>query len=102
MFLHAVLMELHPTAGEAFHAEVQRYCRRIRDECSDVLGYEYVANRADRAQEFSYAVISHFVDEDAHDRYQVSFAHQEMKAFMAPHIRRMVVFDNSLANLEFG
>ncbi len=97
MFMHVVLMEI--AADAAFHAEVERWCERVRRECDGVLGYAYGENTAARADGLSHAVVAHFVDEAAHDAYQTSPAHQGMKAFMAPEIRRIVVFDGDVADL---
>jgi hypothetical protein len=41
-------------------------------------------------------VVAAFADEAAHDRYQVSPAHQEMKTYMAGFIERLVVFDGEI------
>ncbi len=98
MFMHVVLMEIE--ADEAFHAEVERWCERIRGECEGVLGYVYGTNVASRAAGLDRAVVAHFVDAAAHDAYQVSQAHQGMKTFMAPWIRRIVVFDNDVPDLD--
>lgn len=95
--MHVVLMEI--AADAAFHAEVERWCDRIRGECDGVLGYVYGGNIASRADGLSHAVVAHFVDETAHDAYQTSPAHQGMKDFMAPAIRRIVVFDGAVPDL---
>jgi quinol monooxygenase YgiN len=97
MYMHVVLMEIE--ADAAFHAEVEHWCDRVRGECDGVLGYVYRDNTASRADGLGHTVIAHFVDEAAHDAYQASPAHQGMKAFMAPAIRRIVVFDGDVPAL---
>lgn len=96
MFLHAVLMELADSADASFHGRVNEYCERIRKECDGVLTYYYGRNDASRSQGLDHAVIAAFTGSDAHDRYQVSPVHQEMKRYMAPLIVRMVVFDGTV------
>lgn len=98
MFMHVVLMEIE--ADAAFHAEVERWCARVGRECEGVLGYAYRENAASRAAGLGHVVVAHFVDAAAHDAYQVSEAHRGMKAFMAPKIRRLVVFDGDVADLD--
>ena len=96
MFLHAVLMELSNEAGAAFHARVQRHCEAVRASCEGVVSYVYGPNQASRADGLSWAVVGCFTDAAAHDAYQVSAAHQVMKADMAPVIVRLVVLDTEL------
>ncbi|MFY3955023.1 Dabb family protein [Achromobacter xylosoxidans] len=48
----------------------------------------------------THAVGAAFTDAAAHDRYQVSPAHQEMKAYMADFIERLVVFDGEIPTIS--
>ena len=50
-------------------------------------------NVAARAKGFAWTVIGTFDSSADHDRYQVSALHQEMKAFMSPHIVDIAVCD---------
>ena len=97
MFLHIVLMALKPQADDAFLERVQAHCRRVRQECPSVLGYEFRSNEASRSQGLDYATVSMFESAAAHDAYQVSPAHVAMKEDMGPYIERLVVFDGSVA-----
>jgi len=92
MFYHAVLMELKD-ADASFLARVREYEQRIRIELPYVRDYRFGPNVATRARQFSWAVLGAFSSPVDHDRYQVSDVHQEMKAFMAPHIADLVVCD---------
>ena len=96
MFLHVVMLQLSAAADAQFHARVQGYCDRIRAECEGVAGYAFRPNQASRADGLTHAVVAAFADGSAHDRYQVSPAHQEMKAYMANFIERLVVFDGDI------
>lgn len=98
MFLHVVLMEFNETADAQFFTEVQAHANRIRAECENLLMYEFRSNIADRSDGLNYAVVSGFTDSASHDAYQVCSAHVAMKNFMAPHIKRITVFDGD-ANL---
>lgn len=92
MFYHVVMMRL-TDADDAFLARVGGYADRIRRELAYVRDYRFGRNVASRAKDYAWAVIGTFDSAADHDRYQVSAVHQEMKAFMAPHIADMVVCD---------
>ncbi|MPT37627.1 MAG: Dabb family protein [Achromobacter sp.] len=96
MFLHVVMLQLSDAADARFHDRVQGYCRRILAECEGVKGYAFQANEASRSDGLTHAVVAAFADSPAHDRYQVSPAHQEMKAYMAGFIQRLTVFDGEI------
>ena len=96
MFLHVVMMRFNGDADVRFRERVQHYCARIRSECDGVAGYDFKPNVASRSDGLDYAVIGAFTDSSAHDRYQVSPAHQEMKAYMAGFIERLVVCDSEI------
>ena len=100
MFLHVVMLSLSADADAGFHERVQGYCRRILAECDGVAAYAFRANEASRADGLTHAVVAAFADSAAHDRYQVSSAHQEMKAYMAGFIARLVVFDGDIPGFK--
>jgi hypothetical protein len=86
-------MKFTAAAGPAFHAAVEAYCQRI---CTGELRprrYIYRRNIASRSDGLDYAIVAAFDSVAEHDRYQVSATHQEMKAFMAPFIERIVACD---------
>lgn len=93
MYLHIVMMEFSADAGPEFFSQVEAYATRIRQECADVKMYHFGRNEAARADGLTHAVASGFKDSAAHDAYQISPAHVEMKAYMGPYIKRMAVFD---------
>jgi hypothetical protein len=95
MYLHLVMMEFSPDAGPAFFRAVEAHAVRIRQECADVLVYHFGANEAARSDGYTHAVVSVFKDSSAHDTYQVSPAHVDMKTYMGPYIQRLVVFDGA-------
>ncbi len=92
MFLHVVMMQL-ANADDAFLARVHYYEERIRSELPYVCDYRFGRNIAARAKGFGWTVIGIFNSAADHDRYQVSALHQEMKAFMSPHIVDIAVCD---------
>lgn len=96
MYLHVVMMAFDDSADAAFFATVRHYGERIRAECEGVLGYTLTENEADRSGGHTHALVSQFVSAAAHDAYQISPVHQEMKAWMGPKIRQIVVFDGSV------
>jgi hypothetical protein len=96
MYLHVVMLQLSEAADAPFHERVQGYCQRILAECDGVAGYAFRPNEASRSDGLTHAVVAAFADSPAHDRYQVSPAHQEMKAYMAGFIERLVVYDGEI------
>jgi Stress responsive A/B Barrel Domain len=92
MFFHVVMMRL-TDADDAFLSRVRHYEERIRRELPYVRDYMFGRNIAVRAKGLTWTVIGTFDLSTDHDRYQVSALHQEMKAFMAPHIADIAVCD---------
>lgn len=92
MFHHLVLMRLKDP-DRAFHDRVNGFVERVRRELPYVRAYHYGRNVAGRAQGFDWAVIASFDSSADHDRYQVSPVHQEMKAFILPHVADLVACD---------
>ncbi|MDH5857926.1 Dabb family protein [Lampropedia aestuarii] len=87
------MMEFTAAAGPEFFAQVQAFAKRILQECTGVQLYHFGANEADRSSGYSHAVVSVFESSAEHDRYQISPAHVEMKAYMGPFIQRIAVYD---------
>lgn len=96
MFFHVVMMQLTGT-DDAFLARASHYADRIRRELPYVRHYHFGRNVAARAKGFTWTVIGTFDSAADHDLYQVSAVHQEMKAFMSPHIADIVVCDHDTA-----
>lgn len=92
MFFHVVMTRL-AGADEACLARIRYYEERIRRDLPYMHDYRFGRNVAARAKEFAWVVIGTFDSSADHDRYQASALHQEMKAFMTPHIVDMVVCD---------
>jgi len=92
MFYHVVLMRL-TDVDDAFLTRVSNYGERIRHELPYVRDYQFGRNVALRASGYDWTVIGTFENSLDHDRYQISAVHQEMKAFMMPHIVDIVVCD---------
>jgi hypothetical protein len=86
-------MQFTPEADEAFFEGVRRYVQRVRAECQDMSAYFMAENLADRSDGLTHGILGSFTDSAAHDAYQVSPVHQEMKAYMSPFIHRIVVLD---------
>ena len=93
MFHHIVLMSFTPEADAAFFATAQHYVDRIRAECDGVIDYFMRENIASRSDGLTHGIVGVFASSAAHDAYQVSPAHQEMKAFMTTRMARIVVLD---------
>jgi hypothetical protein len=93
MFHHIVLMSFQPGTGPDFFAKAQHYCERVRAECAEVVTYFLADNIAARSDGLTHGIVGVFTSSAAHDAYQVSPVHQEMKAFMATRMDRIVVLD---------
>ena len=96
MFCHIVMMRLSNKAGPEFHAQVEAFAGRVRRESAGLIHYDYGVNVAGRGKGYDRVVLSIFESSAAHDAYQVSPVHQEMKAFMTPYIEDLVVCDTDL------
>jgi Stress responsive A/B Barrel Domain len=92
MFFDVVMMRL-AGADEACLARIRHYAERVRRELPYVRDYHFGRNIASRGKELTWSVIGIFDSSADHDRYQASALHQEMKAFMTPHIADIVVCD---------
>ena len=92
MFLHVVMLQL-AGADNACLARIRHYEERIRRELPYVRDYRFGRNVAARAKGFVWAIIGTFDSSADHDRYQDSALHQEMKAFITPHIADIAVCD---------
>lgn len=93
MFHHIVLMSFTPEADQAFFARAQHYVERVLRECDGVVTYFMAENAASRSDGLTYGIVGAFTSSAAHDVYQASPVHQEMKAFMATRMDRIVVLD---------
>jgi hypothetical protein len=62
-----------------------------------VRDYQFGRNVAARAKGFTWTMTGTFDSSANHDRYQVSALHQEMKAFMSPHIADIAACDYGTA-----
>ena len=93
MFYHVVLIQFHPGVDDDFLCNAETYAQRVRNECDGVVAYFFAPNTAARADGFSHAVVGIYDSAEAHEAYQVSPVHQEMKEFLLTRIKRIVAFD---------
>lgn len=93
MFHHVVLMEFTPEADQRFLDRVEAYSEQIRRTAPNLIRYVFGRNLASRSDSLAWGIVSSFASATDHDTYQVSELHQEMKAYMAPYIARIVVCD---------
>jgi hypothetical protein len=93
MFHHILLMSFAPDTGPEFFARAREYGARIKAECEGVRSYFLAENLAGRSDGLTHGIIAVFDTSAAHDAYQTSPVHQEMKAFMATRMERVVVLD---------
>ncbi|MFP5405164.1 MAG: Dabb family protein [Gammaproteobacteria bacterium] len=92
MFHHTVLMEFTANADRAFHDAVEAYAEEIR-RLPYVRRYVFRRNLASRSDGLEWIVFGSFESSADHDAYQVSDAHQRMKAYMTPFIARLIACD---------
>ena len=93
MFHHVVLMEFTPEADQRFLDRVEAYAEQLRRSAPNLARYVFSRNVASRSNGLPWGIVSSFASAADHDAYQVSRTHQEMKAYMAPYIARIVVCD---------
>ena len=90
-------MEFSKDADQTFFDKVGMFSQRIRAECRGVIAYDFGQNEAARSGGYTHAVVSLFSAAAAHDDYQVSSVHVDMKTYMSPFIQRIVVFDGAIS-----
>ena len=93
MFFHVLLMRFNADVPPGVDRVVESYAERVRRECKGLVHYHYGPNVASRAKGYDRTIVSAFESSTAHDDYQVSPVHQEMKALMNPLIADIVVSD---------
>lgn len=93
MFHHVVMMRISESADQAFQDKVEHYAARVRKEIPGLVSYDYGENAADRGRGFNFAIISVFKEEAAHNAYQVSAVHVELRDYLKPFIEDTVVCD---------
>jgi heme-degrading monooxygenase HmoA len=80
-------------AGDGFHHRLEHYAERMRREMPGLTAFRFVRNQADRSKGYDWALISSFQSSAAHDAYQISPLHQELRAFMQPAVADLLVCD---------
>jgi hypothetical protein len=93
VFYHIVLMSFAPGCGPDFFKRAEAYVERVKTECDGVVSYLMRENLATRSDGLTHGIIGVFTSSSAHDAYQVSPVHQEMKGFMTTGMSRIVVLD---------
>jgi len=93
MLQHIVMMSYTEAADDAFMVKVASYVDRVRRECAGVVSYAHCLNISDRRKQYTHAIIGAFESHAAQEAYQMSPAHQEMKAYMTPFIEDLVACD---------
>jgi len=96
MFSHTVLIQIPDDAPDAFHTRACELANQIRATCPGLLSYAYGRNTADRGKHYNFAVVSTFVDEAAHDAYQVSDLHIQLKDHIATQMKDILACDLTL------
>jgi hypothetical protein len=89
-------MRFSEEADPRFFRRVDEYVDRVKNQLPYVRGYHLMRNVASRSAGFEWVIVSTFDNSAAHDEYQVSTVHQEMKAFMGPYITEIVACDGSV------
>ena len=93
MFFHVLLMRFNADVPPDVDREVRSFAERVRRECPGLVHYHYGANLASRSKDYDRTIVSVFESSAAHDAYQVSPVHQEMKSRMNTWIADVVVSD---------
>jgi hypothetical protein len=96
MFSHTVLLKFN-RSDEEFFTRIAEYAERLRKACEGVKELRFVRNEASRSAGFTHGFITSFVDEPAHDRYQKAPEHIELKQYIMPHVRELIVLDASIS-----
>lgn len=92
MFHHTVMVSFTAVDAE-FLQTVEGYAERIRGTQNDLIEFGFHHNDSSRAGPFRHAFVSRFHDSAAHDRFQTSTLHEELKQLIMPRIAQLVVLD---------
>ena len=95
MFHHTVLLCLEKTADTEFLARMRKFEAAVRSSCKGVVRYHLVRNEAATRKEFEHALFSAFESYSSFVEYDRSALHDEIKAFLRPYIKDLVVADGS-------
>ncbi|OGA72429.1 MAG: hypothetical protein A3G81_06420 [Betaproteobacteria bacterium RIFCSPLOWO2_12_FULL_65_14] len=93
MFHHVVLMQFTAKVDGSFFDNVEKHAEGIRRTAPNLHKYLLRRNLASRSDGLTHGIVASFATAADHDAYQISPAHQAMKAYMTPYIARIVVCD---------
>mgnify|MGYP000992177106 CR=1 FL=1 len=96
MFHHIVMLEFKKTLTQTEHSQIEKFCRDIKSELTDVINMRFVKNISNRANGYTHAFVVEFVDENAHDNYQVAEVHVLLKKMINELALNTVVLDYEL------
>ena len=92
MFHHTVMVNFIAVDAEFLQA-VEGCAERIRGAQDGLIEFGFHHNDSSRAGAFRYAFVSRFHDSSAHDRFQTSALHDELKQLIMPRVAGLVVLD---------
>lgn len=92
MFHHTVMVNFVAVDAE-FLQMVEGYAGRIRGMQDGLIEFGFHHNDSSRAGAFRHAFVSRFRDSAAHDRFQTSALHEELKRLIMPRVAELVVLD---------
>lgn len=93
MFRHVVLLRFNQPLEQRDYDDIVNSCVVMKKELAGILSLIFVANRSDRAQSYTHAFVADFFDQDAHDRYQQTPIHIQLKKKITKLSSDLVVLD---------
>ncbi|WP_229793884.1 Dabb family protein [Advenella faeciporci] len=90
------MLEFNKNITQAEHKKIEKFCINIKNELTDVINMRFVKNVSGRAHGYTHAFVVEFVDENAHDNYQVAEAHVLLKKMINQLALNTVVLDYEL------
>ena len=88
-----MLLRLAAEADATFIARFARFEAAVLEGCAGTVAYRLLPNEAPSARGFTHALFSTFASPAAFVDYDRSALHAEIKAFLGPYVRELVVAD---------
>ena len=97
MYNHTVLLCLDKDIDAMFLAKIRQFEMAVRSSCAGVIGYQFSANEAMTKRGFDHVLFSSFESRDAFVQYDRSALHIEIKDFLRPYVKDLLVADGDLS-----
>ena len=99
MYSHTVLLSLGP-ADATFFSRLRQFESSVRTSCAGVVEYGFSTNQATTKKGFDHVLFSAFVSRADFVAYDRSALHGEIKDFLRPYVKDLVVADGDVSPID--